>query len=315
MRKYVKNNKKEIIKERDAERMLRATVKVQRRIIRWLNYRFVKALRDMFDGANTKEHNWGKQLKFARPVTKGAETSRPILERMRYLHWGREKINSLGTEYDIKDMRSKVVTMELFEPNKKAWNCNRRYKGDYCMSSGKPNQKYESAIKELFQSTSDKEIVFSDHVTKVNRKNKTQEQLLVITDQNIYRYDSKNFKMLKEGLSLAKVQEVVMSPFSDSWVIIKMQSPARDMILDLGVSGDEHASELATLLYMAVKKSVTKEIPILFQETIVYDNGRTEKGPGKPVTLTFVHVNDAGKKGKVLGFAAGKGNTARVVYK
>jgi hypothetical protein len=121
--------------------------------------------------------------------------------------------------------------------------------------------------------------------------------------------------MLKEGLPLDMVQEVVMSPFSDSWVIIKMQSPARDMILDLGLSGDEHASEMATMLYIAVEKSVSKEVPILFQEQIVYDNGRTEKGPGKPVTLTFVHESAAGKKGKVLGFSAGKGNTARVVYR
>jgi len=311
VRKYIKKNKLTIIRERDAERMLRATLKIQRRVNKWLHRRFVNNLLKDIEAANTKEMNWGKNVRIRRQISEGGEESRPILEKMRRLHWGRQKIKSLGTKESIEDMKLKIVSNDLFE-QKKPWDCNRPFKRDYMSEDSKSN--YKEAIETLFSDKRDKEIIFSDKILKVNRKNKPQEQLLVITDQNIYRYDTKKVKMVKEGIPLQQIIGLNLSPFSDNWMVIKMNPPARDMVLDLGISGEEHYSELVTLLYEALKEKDQK-ISITFEEKITYDNGRTEKGPGKPTILNFIQL-PAEKKEKHLGiFTPGKGHTATVYYK
>lgn len=61
------------------------------------------------------------------------------------------------------------------------------------------------------------EVVFSDVVTKINRKDKPQERILVVTNKGVYNLSKS--KKLKRRIDLAKVDAITVSTMSDEWVI------------------------------------------------------------------------------------------------
>ena len=95
----------------------------------------------------------------------------------------------------------------------------------------------------------DSKILFSDTMAKVNRKAKAQLRALILTDMNIYKYEPKKYKIKKEAIPLAKVQSIHCSSQEDCYVIVKMEAPLRDLVMDFGTNGSEMCSEFVTVLY------------------------------------------------------------------
>ena len=52
-------------------------------------------------------------------------------------------------------------------------------------------------------------VLFSSFVKKVNKRNKTEERAIVVTERGIFKLDPKHkFKIMKDGISIAKVGPV-----------------------------------------------------------------------------------------------------------
>jgi len=142
---------------------------------------------------------------------------------------------------------------------------------------------YKDAIQHLFSAGGDSRIFFSDDVIKVNRKGVSQHQVVVVTDRHIYKYTPGKFKMIKHGTPLDHVEAIHLSTLPDTFIVIQMKSPHRDMVLDLGTTGQERYSELTTIL----KQHVNHEVPVHFGNSFKFNNSRTDSSEGVVYTLTF----------------------------
>lgn len=232
-----------------------------------------------------KQNNFGKDMKFVPPPLALLKKAPDILVKMHRCWWARNKVRTLNEDAKVR-MRLKIVAYGFFH-GQKAWSVGRQWQGDYCNVSKNPGkEEYKLAVQTLFSAGGDKKILFSDTVIKVNKKAKQQYRALILTDFNIYKYEPKKFKMKKQAIPLAGVQSINMSHEHDSYVVIKMAPPERDMVLDLRVNGIEMASEFVTVLHMRLVE-MGKQCPVNFSESVVFNNNRTSKAPGKEWTLTF----------------------------
>jgi hypothetical protein len=203
-----------------------------------------------------------------------------LLGQMARQHWACRTIAQINGD-DRRLMRQKVVALTLFQ-GKKPWDPTRPFQADYVADL--PHvEVYKQQIQNLFSSGGDSVINFSSDTIKVNRKGASQHQAIIVSDAHIYKYWPGKWKMIKEGIPLSAIQELVLSPHKDTFMVIKMKSPYRDMVLDMGVNGFETYSELASTLM----EICSQDISVSFSDSISFDNGRTTKSPGKQRTITF----------------------------
>ena len=76
---------------------------------------------------------------------------------------------------------------------------------------------------------------------QVNKKGKSQLRTMIVTEQNIYKYDPKKYVVRKVGIPLAYVESISVSPGVDTVVVVHMKEPERDIVL--GNIGDIGAGE------------------------------------------------------------------------
>lgn len=126
---------------------------------------------------------------------------------------------------------------------------------------------------------------------KINSKGKADYRALVVTDKNIYKQDPKNYKVKKYENALSNVQSITVSPFKDQYCVVHAKEPNRDLVVDLGLSGEEKLSEFVTSIVQQIKELKGIVIPVNFADTIKYNNSRTPKKLGVIQTLTFQASN------------------------
>jgi hypothetical protein len=251
----------------------------------------VSELNHCYHEHKEREVNFGKNIPYPRPFSKDLQTAHPLMKKLGHAHWGHIRIMSLTPE-EHAFMRQKITTLNLFS-GKKPWTCNRKFIADYMDTDANPLQaNFAVAVQNMFQKYGDAVINFADDCIKVNRAGKSQHQVIIVTDHNVYKYTVKSFKIIKVGVPLVKIKALHLSPGIDSWVVIEFDSPARDMVLDLGTHECERASELVTVIWTLVKELTEKEIPVVFSNSIRYNNNRLPEKPGVDYTLTFQPAND-----------------------
>jgi len=232
-----------------------------------------------------------------------------VFKKLHHFWWGHNKIHSLSKEDNVLT-RDKVIAFDIFH-KKKIWDFGRTYSGDYNdVKANKLQDKYKQCIQVLFQSGGDNHISFSDAVIKVNRKGKSQVQVVVVTNKNIYKYEVGKYKMIKTGSPLSSVKGVHFSPHNDTFMVIEMDPPHRDYVLDMGTNGQERYSELAMVLYKASLEQ-RRTLQASFSESINFNNSRGAKDPGQTIALKF---EKHPKPTPGCKFVGPKGNTASVFY-
>jgi len=237
-----------------------------------------------------------------------------LFAKLYKFYWGSKKIGALSKE-EKKEVRQKIVTYVIFH-GKKPWDPSRQFAADYMNVAGAAGVSYKQAVQALFSHGGDSVIHFADDVIKVNRKGQSQHQVVVVTDKHIYKYTPGKFKMIKSGEGIDLVESIHFSPNKDTFLVIHMKPPARDMVLDLGTNGCERFSELATILV----EQVNHPVPVTFTASTSFNNSRTPSSQGSAFTLTYEQnkksVDDAGKaasSGSRFIFGKAKG-TAIIHY-
>jgi len=112
-------------------------------------------------------------------------------------------------------------------------------KGDHlCLASNPAVQKMLQ--KEGHNSPLPEVVVFSDFVTKINRKEKEQTRVLLLTDKAIYNLLPSAYGKCKRRISLESVTSVTASSISDEFVLhvpeeydYRFKSPKKDQICEL----------------------------------------------------------------------------------
>lgn len=290
-RKWVKERKSQL-------HLINAANVIQSFYIKYVSRKYFSELSKKF--ANFKSlPNFGKHVEFPRASSTLA-TADSFLKKVRLFWWAYTKIISLTPEERAK-MRQKVHAMALFS-KKKPWNCGRNFEGDYLVKdSNMLKAVYQTAIQDMFSKTGDEAILFSEDCDKINPKGKPQLRSIIVSNAHIYKYDPKKYKMKKQGIPLVAVKSIILSPYQDTYVVLRMEPPLRDMVIDLGKAGVEKYSEFCTVLVAqiaALKQTYndeSKSMDVQFQDRIQFNNNRNEQGknPGKDAFLSF-QKNPAG---------------------
>eukprot|EP00002_Diphylleia_rotans_P006791 TRINITY_DN1618_c0_g4_i1.p1 TRINITY_DN1618_c0_g4~~TRINITY_DN1618_c0_g4_i1.p1 ORF type:complete len:192 (-),score=54.25 TRINITY_DN1618_c0_g4_i1:334-909(-) len=76
-----------------------------------------------------------------------------------------------------------------------------------------------AAIVKMIGKNGDKSILFADLVVKVNKRNKMQERIFLVTDQALYNIDPGNYKC-KRRIAIGDVGSISLSPFADNFFAI-----------------------------------------------------------------------------------------------
>lgn len=238
-----------------------------------------------------------------------------VLIRKIHVNWRAKMMVNQLSPSDQAEMRQKVLAYTIFA-GKKPWNCSRRFLADYLDTEENPNRaKYASFVKNDFQKYGDTEIYFSEYIDKVNSKDGSDKRAVVVSEKTIYKHDPNNYKFKKLPTPLSAVQSINLSTKPDTFVVVTVQEPHRDLVFNLGVSGVEKVSEFVTVIVQNVKKLTGNTVPVNFNDSIKYNTGRSPKKPngGQICVLTFQPTNDSKIQGSIL--KKGKGNNNVVYYK
>jgi len=209
-------------------------------------------------------------------------------------------------------MRQKVLAYTIFK-GKKPWAVSRMFDADYLELDTNPHKaKYIEAMQRLFSTYGDTAVMFADYTNKVNKNGKSQRRGIVVTEKNIYKHDPKNYKVKKFGTPLVDVKSISLSTKKDTFVLVHVKEPQRDLILDLGTEGQEKFSEFVTTLVQEYKKLTGNALLVSFNDRITYNNSRAKEKPGVDCFLSFEMSSDPKLKGSV--FKTGKGNSNVVQY-
>ncbi|KYR02066.1 myosin IE [Tieghemostelium lacteum] len=284
----------------------KAAIKI---LLFYRNYRFRKWFKDLqrvFQNV-ANDPQWGKN--YIWPKHPSIIDRAIVLIHKIHNTWRAEKmIKALGAEAPA--MRQKVLAYDIFY-QKKPWNYRRVFNADYLELPSNPNQqKYIAAMQNLFQTYGDQEVLFADYVIKVNPKGTPQKRGIVVTNENIYKHDPKNYKVKKWGTPLADIQSISLSPNKDTFMVIHCKAPSRDFVLDLGINGYEAVSEMTAVIVQQVQKLTSVRLTVQFTNSITYNNARPK---GADTVLTFQSSSDP----KVTGsnYKKVKTGQAQILYR
>jgi len=213
------------------------------------------------------------------------DATQALLLKMQRAWWASNKIAGLS-ESSLVHMRDKVITLNLFEGNK-PWTCARHHQAEYMEEKAIPV--YEAMVKALYGQNGDNQVLFAMNSIKVNRHGKSQNQVIIVSDRNIYKYKPKSFKQIKQQTPLNGVKAIHLSPHNDGFIIIEMDpaSGCRDMVLDLFWEGEERYSEITTVIYKQLKESYNRTIPVTFGTEFLFDNARLPEKKTEPFTMVW----------------------------
>ena len=70
----------------------------------------------------------------------------------------------------------------------------------------------------------DSQVLFSDTVVKVNKRTKTQERILLMTENHLYNIDKANNYKVKRKIPLREIGSIILSTFADNFFVIQVPS-------------------------------------------------------------------------------------------
>jgi len=275
----------------------KAAIKIQLFYKKYVFKRYFYDLYNVFQNV-ASDRDWGKYYQWPshpQAIAHGVE----LLHRV-HACWRAMKMITALTPEQQAHMRQKVLAYDIFK-GKKPWAYARHFDADYLEKDTNPSKdKYLAQMQLLFNTYGDQTVMFADYVNKVNKVGKSQKRGLVVTEKNIYKHDPKNYKVRKFGTPLVEVTKMSLSHQKDSFIILHCKEPYRDFVLDMSLEGDVRAekySEFATVIIQELRKLTGTEIPVEFNDRIVYNNSRAKEKPGKEETVVFQQTNDAKLKG------------------
>lgn len=110
----------------------------------------------------------------------------------------------------------------------------------------------------------EKKILFADVVTKINTKWKSEQRVLICTENALYNFDVKKFK-LQRRMPLETVEKISLSTFADHYFVIGLTYPG-DKRGDYLMSSVRKA-EIVTALKNALDEKGLK-LTLQFNDTL-----------------------------------------------
>lgn len=119
-------------------------------------------------------------------------------------------------------------------------------------------------MQSLLNKYTDNTVLFADYVHKCNSKDKLDYRAIMVTNNNIFKQDPKNYKVKAYEVPLVAVKGITLSTLQDGYVVVHANEPYRDLVVDLGINNIERYSEFVTVVVQQVKNLTGNSIPVNF---------------------------------------------------
>lgn len=160
------------------------------------------------------------------------------------------------TEYTDKETGTSEDKF-LGQKERRRSSALKMFLGDYLnLASNAPASK-------LMQKNGDKKVVFSDVVIKVNKRNKMQERILLVTESGIYNIDPSNYKQ-KRRIALKDLGSVSLSKLPDNFFALHVPSEYDYLVVS------SKKTEIVTKLQEAFKELTDKTLAVNFGNSFDY---------------------------------------------
>lgn len=186
--------------------------------------------------------------------------------------WAWMKIMSL-TAAEEEVVREKLSSYNIFHGHK-SWTCTRRYEHKYLGNAGHNEfaAVYSAGESLMLSTLGESRIEFSCLANKVNTHSSFDKRGLLVTDKNIYRLDPKKFTARKNPLPLSAITRISLSTVDDTFVVLHMRAPDRDLVIDVGIANENLLAEFVTVIYRLVTKATGTAPTVDFASSIRFNN-------------------------------------------
>ncbi|XP_068790097.1 unconventional myosin-Ig [Struthio camelus] len=173
--------------------------------------------------------------------------------KLLFRRWRARQIVKNIPPSDMAQIRAKVAALGMLQGLRKDWGCQRSWARDY-LSSATENPGLALPFARRVQALRDKvrfgAVLFSCHVRKINRFNKSCDRAILLTDQHLYKLDPRHQYRVMRALPLSVVTGLSVTSCQAQLVVFHTQSHD-DMAVCLHKmqpAGDNRVGELVGVL-------------------------------------------------------------------
>ncbi|KJE89642.1 myosin IB [Capsaspora owczarzaki ATCC 30864] len=167
------------------------------------------------------------------------------------------------TQEQVDIFRKKALASDIFLGRKENYSLSVKhpFQSDY-LQLDNPLQKHTKGWRKLAfggileQNMINTELMFSDHVNKLNSKFSVDPATIIVTRDTLYRLHPKNFKP-KTKMRLVDIKLLALSPFADDYVLLSTHDS--HLIIDC-----KRYVELVTVLSTLYRKIKNEHLPVSF---------------------------------------------------
>ncbi|KAJ6655115.1 hypothetical protein lerEdw1_006019 [Lerista edwardsae] len=169
--------------------------------------------------------DYGKSVAWPEPpavLAQFQENSKLIFRRWR----ARQIVKNIPPS-DMEQIQAKVAALGVLQGMRKDWGCSRNWGRNYLVSVDEnPGladvfAKKVAALKEKVRFAT---VLFSCHVRKINRFNKSTDRALLITDQHLYKMEPRKQYKVMRSLPLSAVTGMSVTSGGDQLVVFHTQN-------------------------------------------------------------------------------------------
>eukprot|EP01137_Pigoraptor_chileana_P009300 Opistho-2@57329 len=118
-------------------------------------------------------------------------------------------------------------------------------------------------VVKLLAKNDDKKIVFSDVITKINKRNKMQERVFLMTDTAMYNLEPNSYKC-KRRIPLKEIGSVSLSKLPDNFFALHVPTEYDYLLVS------SKKTEIVSKILEAYEAVLGKELPITFANSFDY---------------------------------------------
>uniref|UniRef100_H2YU17 Myosin motor domain-containing protein n=1 Tax=Ciona savignyi TaxID=51511 RepID=H2YU17_CIOSA len=173
------------------------------------------------------------------------------------------------------------------------WLRPRKWEGNYLASmSDNPAQAstFQAVTNNLKSKHRFNRVVFSAHVRKVNKNNKSEDRAILITDKHVFKLDAgKGYKAMTSGIQLAKVTGISVSSSSNQLLVIHIDGHD-DLVTCIHKTNphnEDRVPEAVACILRTVKLEQNRDLQVNVGRSVQVKLG------GKSKSISFDETNGA----------------------
>uniref|UniRef100_A0A8B9UIV4 Myosin IG n=1 Tax=Anas zonorhyncha TaxID=75864 RepID=A0A8B9UIV4_9AVES len=182
---------------------------------------YLRELLRRFQGVRAMP-DFGKSLAWPVPpavLERFQENSQQLFRRWR----ARQIVKNIPPS-DMAQIRAKVAAMEVLQGLRKDWGCQRGWARDYLSSNPGLALPFARRVQALRDKVHFGSVLFSGHVRKINRFNKSRDRAILITDQHLYKLEPRQQYRVMRALPLSTVTGLSVTSCQAQLVVFHTQN-------------------------------------------------------------------------------------------